>query len=1056
MKAASDRSLLVIKAAFATTVALVNTAGTAFAEPQTSLIVQQVEDATRVRLVGNVSPYATPEHDMGPAPRTLLMNELAFVLRHAPAQERTLNQLLSTQQDPKSPSYHQWLTPEQFGSKFGASDSDIRTVSAWLRAHGFTVGALTRGRDLLHFSGTETQVETSFHTGIHYFDVNGQRHWANVADPEIPAAFAPAIAGVVGLHNFRPVPQHRNLPTTVAHSLRPMFNTGIGYYGVSPTDFATIYNVQPLWNKGITGNGATIAIAAMSDVNPSTPPAFWSAFGAAQSQTLRVIVPPGMTDPGETGDANEGEADLDIEVAGGIAQAATIILVPSASLVASVEYAIDNNLAPILNISFGECELGLGSAGNTQVATLYQQAAAQGITVLVAAGDQGAAACDRGATATPAPAIYGLAVNGLASTPFNTAVGGTDFNFFGVNESQYWSATNSSGTFADATSYMPEMPWNESCANPILLQWAPSYPSVEAICNDPANAALVMPIGGGGGLSACIAPLGGTPATCVGSYAQPYWQSGVLGIPTTSSRAMPDVSFFASSGSVFGTAWVICDFANTTCDPNGSLGGTDGYQLIGGTSASAPAFAGVIALLLQTQVSASNPDGRLGLINPTLYQLAATEYGSTQAPNAVNLNSCNSNNGNAVGGNCIFYNTTAGSNAEPCATSSADCVTQTSGDAYGILEANATMAYPAGAGFNLATGLGSLNIANFVSALWVAPAPTNLAATPGNGTIALQWTTSSRAQSYNVYEGTASGGEATMPVQSGITTNSVTITGLANGQLYFYKIAAVNGGGTSAPSNEASATVLPSTPTGLTAKPGNGTIALAWGASAGAAYYSIFQGSSSGGEAPTPVQTGMTGTSVTLSGLNNGNAYYFYVTANNAGGSSASSNEASATVLPATPTTLLATAGNGAVTLSWAASAGATTYNVYQGTSSGGEAAAPVQSNVIGTSVTLSGLSNGQAYFFRVAAVNNGGTSAMSNEAAAIPTAPTSGGGGGGGGATDLPDLLVLGVLLAFRLRSYRNRRVSASRSPLLPPIPTINNRSDVKALRYTTLPMTV
>jgi len=1014
----------------ATIVVLGSIVHTAPAAPlQAPLILAPVNDSVRTPLLGNVSPRARPDRDVGRAAGTLAMTELAMLLKRSPAQELALSHLLSAQQDPKSPSYHRWLTPEQFGQEFGATQVDILTLSSWLRMHGFTVGGLARGRNLLSFSGTEAQVEAAFHTQIHYFDEDGERHWANVHDPDVPSALAPAIAGVLGLNDFRPVPQHQKVPRS-AKRLQPQFNTGTGYDGVGPTDFATIYNLTPLWSKGITGNGATIAIAAQSDINQSTPQSFWSAFAAAKKQTIKVIVPSGVIDPGETGNGAEEEADLDVEIAGGTAQGVTIILVPSQSALYSAWYAIDNNLAPIVSISFGECELSLTSSGNAQVATTYQQALAEGITVIVAAGDSGAAACDLPTGSGPAPAVGGLAVNGLASTPYNTAVGGTDFNFYGVNVSQYWNPTNASGTLANAISYMPEMAWNSSCANPVLLQWYPAYKNVEAICNASANAASVIVGGGGGGLSACTTPSGTTPATCAGGYTQPSWQSGVLGIPPAGLRAIPDVSFFASDGA-FGTAWIICDYVNTTCDPNGTDGGADGYELIGGTSASTPALAGVMALLLQTQVSPSNPDGRQGLINPMLYQLAAAEYGSAQAPNTANLSTCNASSGSAIGVGCIFHDVSAGSNAQPCETGTPDCVTQTSGDSYGILQSNGATAYSAGAGFNLATGLGSLNVTNFISALWISPAPTNLTATPGAGTIALTWTASNRAQSYNVYQGTSAGGEASTPVQSGITGTSVTISGLTNGQAYFYKVAAVNGGGTSALSNEASATVLPSTPTGLAATPGNGTITLSWAASAGASTYSIFQGATSGHESAQPARTGVSTNRATLTGLINGNTYFFYVIATNAGGSSAASNQASATVLPSTPGSLAAAAGNATVTLTWTASTGAASYSVYEGTRSGGEGAVPIQTNVTGTSTTVSGLSNNQSYFFTVAAVNKGGISAMSNEASATPSAPNTSGNHGGGGDIDPLTLLLLCILWTLAHKPSLVAARARSSSPL-------------------------
>lgn len=862
------------------------------------LIVQPVTETARSRLIGNVSARTRVEEDVGPTPGTLQMDELAFVLKRSPAQELALLQLLSAQQNHNSALYHRWLTPEQFGYQFGATDSDTRILSAWLRAHGFVVKSIVRGRDLLQFSGAEAQVEAAFRTQIHFFSSNGERHWANVTDPEIPSAFAPAIAGILGLNNFHPRPQHHRVvaPERYPSALGPQFNTGgAGGYGVSPTDFSTIYNLLPLRNKGITGSGETIAIVAQSNINTSTPSAYWSAFGVTQGQTLRIVVPPGTTDPGETGDSNEIEADLDVEVAGGVAQNAALILIPSSSALSSAEYAIDNNLAPVVSISFGECELNLTTAGNAAVAALYQKAATLGITVVVASGDQGSAACDVGDGTGPAAAVGGAAVNGLASTPYNTAVGGTDFNFFGVTESQYWGATNVPSTFSDALSYMPEMAWNSSCADSILLQYLPSYASVEAICNNPSNAFAVVVAGGGGGVSNCTSPSGASPGTCAGGYTQPSWQSGVVGVPGSTARALPDVSFFAANGP-FGNSWVMCSYTNTTCDPNGSAGAADGYDLIGGTSASTPAFAGILALLLQTQVSSQNPEGRQGLINPTLYQLASAQYGSVQAPNVGGLNNCNSSKGNAVGSNCVFYDVTTGSNAVPCSTGSVDCITQTNGDSYGVLGSNGTVAFTAGPGFDLATGLGSLNVTNFVTALWIPPAPAGLTATPGNGTVALSWSASNLAQTYNVYQGTAAGAEGAAPVLTGVSGTAVTISGLTNGQAYFYRVAAVNGGGTSAYSNEADATVLPSTPTALAATAANGSVTLSWSASKGATSYSVYQGTSAGGESASAVRAGIVGaTTATISGLSNGQAYFFEVAAVNGGGSSAQSNEASAT-----------------------------------------------------------------------------------------------------------------------------------------------------------------
>ena len=893
------------------------------AQPRMPLIVQALDESVRSRLAGNVSAHAAAAHDLGAVPAALNMNDLALVLKRSTAQEQTLATLIAAQQDPRSAQYHRWLTPQAFGAQFGASAADVAQLSGWLRGHGLSVKSLSHGRNLLRFSGTAAQVEAAFHTQIHYFENGGQRRFANLTDPQVPSALLPALAGVAGLHNFPPAPQHHRASTASVPRIAalPQFNAGNAGYGVGPTDFSTIYNIAPLRNQGITGSGATIAIAAQSNIDPSVARAYWTAFGVARGQNIEVVVPGGSSDPGETGDNDEAEADLDVEIAGGVAQDATLVLVPSASALGSAAYAIDANLAPIVSISFGVCEADETASDIAEIAAVYPQAAALGITVMVAAGDQGAAACDVGDTSGPAPASHAPSVNGLASSAYDTAVGGTDFNFFGVAASQYWGATNAAGTFADALSYMPEMAWNTSCTNPVLLEWNPSFLNVETICNTPALAQLVTVDAGGGGVSAL--------------YAQPSWQSNVPGISAGGARAIPDLAFFAADGSLFGNSWVVCTYLNVTCNPNGAWGAADGYELIGGTSASTPAFAGILALLLQTQVTPANTDGRVGLINPLLYQLARTQFGTAQAPNSASLGSCNSTNGSAVGSACIFYDITTGANAPACASGSPDCVTQTSGDAYGVQSVNGAAAYAAAPGFDLATGLGSLNVTNFVMRLWVPPPPAALSATSGNTTVTLRWPASNLAHSYNIYQGSVAGGEATAAVMTGVLGTTAAVAGLTNGRTYFFRVAAVNGGGTSA-----------------------------------------------------------------------------------------ASAEAQATVLPATPAALAATAGNGTVSLTWAASAGATSYSVFRGTQAGTEAATAVQSGMTGTTATLRGLANGQAYFFRVAAVNAGGASAMSNEASATPAAPSSGGGGGGIGALELLALTLAGAWVCRGRRAARHARV--------------------------------
>ena len=273
----------------------------------------------------------------------------------------------------------------------------------------------------------------------------------------------------------------------------------------------------------------------------------------------------------------------------------------------------------------------------------------------------------------------------------------------------------------------------------------------------------------------------------------------------------------------------------------------------------------------------------------------------------------------------------------------------------------------------------------------VPSAPTGLTATAGNSSVALSWTASSGATSYNVYRGTVSGGESTTPIASGIAATSYSDTGVTNGTKYYYKVAAVNAGGTSGLSAEASATpepAIPSAPTGLTATAGNASVALSWTASTGTTSYNVYRGTTSGGESTTPIASGNCATSYTDTSVTNGTKYFYKVAAVNAGGTSALSAEASATPepgVPSAPIGLTATAGNASVALSWTASTSATSYNVYRGTTAGGESTTPVASGIAATSYSDTSVTNGTKYFYKVAAVNAGGTSALSAEASATP-----------------------------------------------------------------------
>jgi hypothetical protein len=661
------------------------------------LITEPVDEGQLTRLKGNTHRLARPEFDLGTAPATLPMQRMLLVLKRSPEQEYGLRKLLDDQQDKKSPNYHKWLTPEQFGRKFGPTDADMQTIASWLQSHGFQVGS-TKGRTVLEFSGSASQVQEAFHTTIHKYIVNGEQHWANANDPSIPTALTPAIAGIDSLHNFgrHPMYKFRGLGTREKATGRVSPKTGTEFtfppggtnpcnaqdnncYTVGPFDFATIYNVLPLWTgtPAIDGTGQRVAIVQETNINIADAHAFRTLFGLPTNDPNVILNGP---DPGivAPGSSLEGEADLDVQWSGAVAKGATIDLVVSASTDTtagtdlSATYIVENNLDGILSESFGLCEPFLGT-GNQFYSALWEQAAAQGISVFVASGDQGSAVCDA-SNAPTQPAVNGLAVNGIASTPFNVAVGGTDFQD-AANPETYWNLTNSANQ-ASAKGYIPETTWNSTCTNAILGQFGFST-NAEANCNNPKLSNFLSPIGGSGGVSTL--------------YTKPSWQTGT-GVPADNARDVPDVSLFASNG-FEGNAYLFCQAdASTsgTCDLNAPF--TD-IIMAGGTSFSSPAMAGIMALVNQKTGS------RQGNPNYVFYKLAA----QTPATN------CNSTTGPAA--NCVFNDVTSGTIRMPCTTGSASCTTVTLTHQVGI-----NNGYDTTTGYDLATGLGSVNVNNLVTA----------------------------------------------------------------------------------------------------------------------------------------------------------------------------------------------------------------------------------------------------------------------------------------------------------------------------------------------------
>jgi subtilase family serine protease len=710
-------------------------------------ITEAVNDSKLTVLHGNTYPLARPQFDRGPAPSDLPMERMQLVLKRGPEQEAALEKFMAEQQDQSSVNYHKWLTPVQFGQQFGPAEQDIQTITSWLTSHGFQINNVSNGRTVIQFSGTAGQVQEALHTPIHEFVVNGEQHWANATDPSIPTALTPVVVGVATLHNFYPKPMVKVKPgakPTLAGRVKPKVTFGnnnepcgltavVNCFALGPADFATIYNVQPLWNAGIDGTGETIAVISDSNINPLDVTDFRGIFGLPANAPV-VTVPPiaNCSTPNEN--ADEVEAILDVEWSGAVAKNATIDLVTCASTNSSfggdlaAGYVVDfpntnsthtntsTGFAPILSESFGLCELGLGSSENSFYNTTWQQAAAEGITVLISSDDSGSAGCDVSQPATPSNCGFsanavvqvaqcGLAVNGIASTPFNMAVGGTEFSAVEVNDPQeFWNSTNAAGTLQSAIGYIPETAYNDTCTSLVVVSQSGDG-SAEAACNDPGvqaaiedgfdvtspNNGLVTVAGSGGGPSNCTTFNGTIPTDCTGGYPKPTWQTALT--PADGARDLPDISLFAGDGTISGSFYVLCERdangtgSNTECDL-----ATGAFLQAGGTSVATQVFAGIVALLDQKNESAE------GLINPTLYSLAATA--GNKCTSAANPSA-----------NCVFYDVADGStNAMPCVTNSPNCLTVIPGDQIGVLTG-----FTAGAGYDEATGLGSVNVANLVN-----------------------------------------------------------------------------------------------------------------------------------------------------------------------------------------------------------------------------------------------------------------------------------------------------------------------------------------------------
>jgi subtilase family serine protease len=686
------------------------------ADPPSPLFMQPrdritsfIDDDQRVTLRGNVHPLAAARYDAGAVAPDFPMQHMLLTLLPDAAQQEALNQLVEAQHNPESAYYHQWLTPEQYGERFGVSEADAAKILDWLQGHGMEVEEVTAGRRSIIFSGSAAQVGEAFHTQIHTYKIGEEVHHANAKEPEIPAALVQVVGGVVSLHDFRSEPMHNG-----ARLPAPDFTSGGSHY-LAPADFATIYELVPLYQQAINGSGQSVAIVARSNIKLADVRQFRTFFGLPANDPQIIV---NGSDPGIWNSGEETEADLDVEWSGAVAKNAAIKLVVSKSTNSSdgvdlsAQYIVNHNVAPVMSMSFGLCEAFLGSSGNGFLNSLWQQAAAEGITVFVSSGDNGAAGCD---SASASSASHGHGVNGLCSTPYSVCVGGTEFN--DSNASLYWSASNASGTQSSAISYIQEATWNES--GPGYGLWS-----------------------SGGGMSMV--------------YAKPAWQTG-MGVPADGRRDVPDVSL-ASAGH---DGYLIYQ--------------EGGLYVVGGTSAASPSFAGVMALVVQ---HAAARQGNANTVFYSLASKqraggAAVFHdiisGNNSVPGLIGFNATLGYDqatglGSIDGSVLVNHWSDATPPPTPAfhATISASSVSVTAGSNKSV-----TLNVAVSGGFNAAVSFSVTGLPSGVSATFT---PATLSA-PGSGASVLKITASisAKAGTYSVTVSAASSGSATQKMALALT-----------------------------------------------------------------------------------------------------------------------------------------------------------------------------------------------------------------------------------------------------------------------------------------------
>ncbi len=640
-----------------------------------------ISDSALTTLHGSVHPLARAEFDRGPVEDSHV-GRMLLVLKRSPEQQANLQQLIDDQQNAASPNFHKWLTAEQFGKQFGVADADVQTVTSYLQDKGFSVGRIYKNRGAIEVSGTAGQLRATFHTQIHRYSIQGKEFFANANEPRIPTALTSVVSGFASLNNIKTgstsAASAESIPVSLdpeTKKIAPAYTatlSGATVYLLAPADIQSIYDIPVLTTSpGAGGTGVTVGVIGDSQINLDLIARYQNLTGAGKTTPTEIV---DGNDPGILGvTATTPDATIayqQIELIGAAAPYANINYYVSADtdydtgLNFAIIRAVDDNAAQVLSLGFQTCEGSLGVVNNALVNNSWMQAAAQGMTVVVAAGDTGSAGCDLPGTGVSASS--GLGVNGYASSPYNVAVGGTDFYYTAaLPATHYWSATTG-GSVTKANLPIPEQAWNDSIQTTDVTKTNPIL-----------NA-------GGGGLSLLgkVDLDNGTQS----AYLVPSWQVNaqkVAGIASPVVRAIPDVSFFAGNN-YNSSEYVICASPADCASPFAPTNAT----VTGGTAGAAAVFAGIMA-----DVVAKN--GMQGNVNPILYGLSGSIYSGT----------------NKTG---VYHDVKTGNNSVSCAAASPNC-------SGGTIKTGATNSYLAGTGYDLATGLGSVDALNLINA-WAVPA----------------------------------------------------------------------------------------------------------------------------------------------------------------------------------------------------------------------------------------------------------------------------------------------------------------------------------------------